>query len=201
MPVALGETVYSPPAPQYPPRKRWTREECEAYQRAGFWDGQHYELINGELINKLPKHLPHTLGIRRLVEILRRVFGIDPVLQETSIEVAAEDLRTNEPEPDVIVLKRSPSEIRAKEPAPADIALVAEVSDTTLEHDSTVKAALYARAGIPEYWVLDLNGRRLIVHRDPRGSVYKSVSAYAENEIVVPLTAPDRGIPVSDLFA
>jgi len=201
MPVALGETSYSPPAPQCPPRKRWTREECEAYQRAGFWDGQHYELINGELINKVPKYLPHTLGIRRLVDALRRVFGADPVLWETSIEVAAEDLRTNEPEPDVIVLNRSPSEISGKEPATVDIVLVAEVSDTTLEHDTTVKATLYARAGIPEYWVLDLNGRRLIVHRNPSGSVYKSVSAYAENETVAPLTAPDRIISVSDLFA
>ena len=198
--MALGETSYSPPAPQYPPRKRWTREECEAYQRAGFWDGQHYELINGELINK-PKHLPHTLGIRRLVETLRRVFGLDPVLQETSIEVAAEDLRPNEPEPDIIVLRRSTSEIPSKEPAVADIALVAEVSDTTLEHHTAVKAALCARAGIPEYWVSDLNGRRLIVYRDPSGSVYKSLSAYGEAEVVAPSTAPDRVIPVSDLFA
>jgi Uma2 family endonuclease len=65
---------------------------------------------------------------------------------------------------------------------------------------STIKAALYARAGIAEYWALDLNGRRLIVHRDPRGSVYKSVVAYSEQERVAPLSASESEVLVADLL-
>jgi Uma2 family endonuclease len=62
-------------------------------------------------------------------------------------------------------------------------------------------AALYARTGIPEYWALDLNGRRLIVHREPGGSVYKSVIAYSEQERLAPLAAPEREVLVADLLA
>src|SRR6266478_1280110 len=123
MPVVLGETVYTPPVPQNPPWKRWTREECEAFEQAGLWAGQHFELIEGELINKMGKHLPHTLALKRVVEILRQLFGLDMVLQETSIDVAPEDHSTSEPEPDAIVLKRSPAELRGVEPEAADVAL------------------------------------------------------------------------------
>src|SRR5215469_4566229 len=107
MPVALGETTYTPPAPQFPPRKPWTREEVEACERAGLWEGQHYELVAGELINKMPTYLRHALGVRRAVQLLQQIFGWDLVLQEASIDVAPQDHATSEPRPDVIVLKRS----------------------------------------------------------------------------------------------
>jgi Uma2 family endonuclease len=200
MPVVLGESVYTPPVPQFPPRKRWTREECETFEQAGLWAGQHFELIEGELINKTGKHLPHTLALKRVVEILRQVFGWDAVLQETSIDVAREDHSTSEPEPDAIVLKRSPAEIRGVEPEASDVALAVEIADTTLNFDRTTKAALYARAMIAEYWVLDLKGRRLIVHGNPSGGVYKSVVAYSEQERFTPLGAPGRELAVADLL-
>ena len=200
MPVVLRETVYSPPVPQCPPRKRWTREECQIFEGSDVWAGQHFELIEGELINKMGKHLPHTLGLRRVVEVLRQVFGFDLVVQETTIGVAPKDHATSEPEPDAIVLKRSPSEIRGVEPEAGDIILLVEVADTTLSFDITAKAALYARAQIADCWVLDLNGRSLIVHRDPAGGVYKSVIAYSEHERVAPLAAPERELPVVDFL-
>ena len=75
-----------------------------------------------------------------------------------------------------------------------------EVSDSTLRFDLTVKAALYARAGIIEYWVLDINGRRLIVHRDPTPTGYRSVVAYGESEKVTPLAAPDHELLVAAIF-
>jgi Uma2 family endonuclease len=201
MPVVLGETVYTPPAAKVPPRVPWTREEVEACIRAGLWEGQHYELVDGELINKLPKYLRHVRGVQRAFRALVEIFGWDFVLTEPSVDVAAEDHRTSEPEPDVVVLNRSASEIPGNEPEPPDIALFVEVSDTTLHHDLTTKAALYARAGIPEYWVLDLNARRLVVHREPAGGVYKAVVAYDEHERVAPLAAPGREIAIADLLS
>lgn len=197
----LRETVYTPPAAKVPPRVPWTREEVEACIRAGLWAGQHYELVDGELINKLPKYLRHVRSVQRAFRALVEIFGWDFVLTEPSVDVAAEDHRTSEPEPDVVVLNRSASEIPGNEPEPPDIALVVEVSDTTLHHDLTTKAALYARAGIPDYWVLDLNARRLVVHREPAKGVYKAVVAYDEHERVVPLAAPGREITVADLLA
>jgi len=197
MPVALGESTYTPPVPQTPPRKPWTREECEACERAGLWEGQHYELVQGELINKMGKKSPHVFGTRQTRHMLEQVFGWKRVVSEGPIDVAPEDNHTNEPEPDIYVL--SSEDFRGR-PKAHDLVLIVEVADTTLAFDTQIKAPLYARAGIPEYWVLDLNGRRLIVHRNPSGSVYKSVVAYSEKEGVSLLAAPDRQVPVADLL-
>jgi hypothetical protein len=143
MPVALGETVYTPPAPQFPPRKPWTREEYEACERAGLWEGQHYELVQGELINKIGKNRRHVWGSRHVSHILEAVFGWQRVIFEGPIDVAFEDHPTSEPEPDIYVLKTAG--FAGNEPTPAELVLIVEISDTTLTFDTTVKAALRAR--------------------------------------------------------
>jgi Uma2 family endonuclease len=80
------------------------------------------------------------------------------------------------------------------------LSLVVEIADSTLRFDLSVKALLYARAGIVEYWVVDLTGRQLIVHRDPDAGSYRSVAAYSEHERVAPLESPQHELLVSDLF-
>ena len=75
-----------------------------------------------------------------------------------------------------------------------------EISDSTLGFDLTVRAELYARAGIIEYWVVDFAARRLIVHRDPRAGLYRLVTAYAEQETVGPLVAPHSEFRVAEAF-
>lgn len=169
-----------------------------ACERAGLWEGQHYELVQGELINKMGKHSSHVFGTRQVRHILEAVFGWEKVFSEAPIDVAPEDHATSDPEPDIYVLEAGV--FSGEEPMPSELALVAEIADRTLDFDIKIKAPLYARAGIPEYWVLDLHGRRLIVHRNPSGSVYKSVVAYNEQERVSPLAAPDREISVADLL-
>ncbi len=81
-----------------------------------------------------------------------------------------------------------------------DIVLAVEVSDTTLSIDTTRKAGLYARAGIRDYWVLDVNGRRIIVHREPSGGIYQSIRAFGEDEPVTPLAARDASVRAADLL-
>jgi Uma2 family endonuclease len=78
--------------------------------------------------------------------------------------------------------------------------LAVEVSDATLGFDLSGKAALYARAGIVEYWALDINAHRMIVHRDPKLGKYVSAVAYSANESVASLTASRAWLPVKDLF-
>jgi Uma2 family endonuclease len=196
MPTAVTELL-----PQVsPPRKRWTREECDELAALGVFDQQRLELIEGELIDKMGKKRPHVTSVGLLLEWLGRVFGARFVLQEGPIDVAPEDDPTNEPEPDLIVLKRDLLQFSAGNPQPQDLQLVIEVSDSTLHFDLTTKARLYARAGIAEYWVLDIAGRCMIVHRGPGAGGYASVVAYSERDSVSPLAAPGSALRIADVF-
>ena len=199
MPVAVTiEPAAS--APLNPPRKRWTRAECEVLERSGLLVNEHLELIDGELINKMGKNRPHVNSIVLLIEWLSGVFGARFVIPESPIDVAPADNPTNEPEPDLIVTRLPIQAFQTANPEPKDVALLVEISDTTRAFDLSVKAALYARAGIVEYWVLDINGRRMVVHREPEAGVYRSVIAYGEEESVTPLAAPSAALRVGDVL-
>ena len=130
---------------------------------------------------------------------LQSIFGPLFALQDPTIDLHPAENSTNEPQPDVIVLNRSFRTLSGR-PTPAHVSLVAEVSDTSLSFDLKVKARLYARAGIAEYWVVDLNARRVIVHRRPEGGRYLDVVAYLADEMVETLGAPGVAIRVADLF-
>jgi len=187
---------------QNPPRKRWTRAECDRLEAAGIFDQQRVELIEGELIVKMSKNRPHVNTAALLTAWLIQIFGGLRVNAEAPIDVAPQDNPTNEPVPDLIVLTReyTASGFQSVSPQPRDLDLVVEIADTSLAFDLTVKAALYARAGIADYWVLDVPGRRLIVHRDPQGDRYSSVTTYAEQEGLAPLAAPDSSLQVQAVF-
>lgn len=199
MPTAVIESSESS-ALDTPPRKRWTRAECELLEPSGIWEQQHLELICGELISKMGKNRPHVDALTFVLGWLMEIFGKRFVNPEAPIDVAGPDNPINEPQPDVIVLARPPREIKTRNAQPADLRLVVEVSDSTLTFDLKVKAPLYARAGILEYWVVDIAGRRIIVHRDPADGAYRSIEAYSEEESVAPLAAPDRLLPVKSVF-
>jgi Uma2 family endonuclease len=187
------------PAQVDPPHKLWTRAEFEEVS-SSLLDGQRLELIQGELINKMGKKPPHRNSVALLLEWLAGVFGARFVLQEAPIDVAPEDNPSSEPEPDLVVLKQDIAHFKMKNPQPDDLHLVIEVSDSSLGFDLRTKASLYARAGIVEYWVLDVTGRRMIVHRDPQNGRYTSVVAYGADENVAPLAAPDSPLRVRDAF-
>jgi Uma2 family endonuclease len=178
----------------------WTRADCAALEASGQWDQQKLELVDGRLISKLGKKRPHVNAVVLLAAWLAQIFGFQYVNHAAPIDVAPEDNPTNEPEPDLIVLTRKSSHFLSGNPRPEDLRLVVEIADSSLTFDLTTKAALYARAGIVEYWVLDVAGRRLIVHRDAKASGYASIIAYSEHESVAPLAAPQAEFHVADAF-
>ena len=114
MPVAITEL----PASLDPPRKLWTRAEYDALASSGVLDDQRLELIEGELINKTGKNRPHTNSIVLLREWLVAVFGSRRIQTKTPIDVAPEDNPTNEPEPDLSVLKREITHFKVDNPRP-----------------------------------------------------------------------------------
>jgi Uma2 family endonuclease len=111
----------------------------------------------------------------------------------------------NEPEPDIVVVPGTYRDYMPDHPSTA--ALVIEVSDTTLRFDLNKKAPIYARAQVPDYWVINLKDRLLHVHRDPTedpssasGYSYSKVIRLTASDIVSPLFAPAASIPVADLL-
>jgi Uma2 family endonuclease len=87
-----------------------------------------------------------------------------------------------------------------RRPLPEEVSLVIEVADTSLEFDTTVKAGLYAAAGIADYWVIDLVSRGVIVFRDPRSGAYETRSTHRGDELVSPLALPSAFLSPAELF-
>jgi Uma2 family endonuclease len=154
------------------------------------FEAEKLELVDGELISKMGKSRPHVKAFTLMHFWLLETFGKQFVNAEAPIDVNPADNVRNEPEPDLIVLKRESSSFDSN-PQPEDLELVVEIGDSMLRFDLTTKAALYAQAAIAEYWVLDVANRRLIAHRNPVSGKYSSVVAYGENEIIAPLAAPN----------
>ena len=182
-------------------RRKYTREDCRILAEAGQLELERYELIDGELIRKMPKSPLHSLAVYLVVEWLRGVFGPRYVLQEVSINLSPLLDITNELEPDAIVIRRQVGAFREVNADPADILLAVEVSVTTREFDLGAKAAKYASGGIVEYWVLDLSEMRIVVHRNPIGERYESIVAYFADEPVAPLAAEGAFVCLRDLVS
>lgn len=198
MPVAILRDQIEA-APSVIKRRIWTRRDCEVLEKAGVFEGRRYELINGELIDKMAMNPPHAVVLHLLVRWLNRVFGDAFIRAQMPIDVSPEDNPSSQPQPDACVTSRPVRTFMNAHPGPGDILLLVEVSDSTLAFDTTTKAELYARAGIADYWVLDVNNRRTYVHRLPRDGEYQSLTVYEADEPVSPVAAPDAQLLWSDL--
>ncbi|MBB6050825.1 Uma2 family endonuclease [Armatimonas rosea] len=188
-----------PPLPveQESRRAIWTRESVRRAASLGFFDPERYELFEGELIEKM-KNLPHTLVLTALLEWVAQYFPRH-WQSEAPIDVAEGENETNAPEPDLTIVTR-PLRGLGRFPTPVDIALVIEVADSTLRRDLGSKALRYARAGIREYWVVDIEGRKLHVHREPSGDTWGSVVVLEETQTLAPLTNPEAILALGELF-
>ena len=198
MPVLLSDMPESAVG-EVLPHKTWTRAELEILESTGLFEGRHYELIEGELIDKMGKNKRHVIGVNRTKQILDALFGVEYVYTEAPIDIAPSDNPKNEPEPDVYVLRRKLEDLPGN-PVFADLALVVEVADSSLRLDLNVKTRLYARAGIVEYWVLDVNNRKLHVLRQPENGQYNERIELGENESIAPLAKPGESIRIAQML-
>jgi Uma2 family endonuclease len=185
--------------PAVPRPKRWTREEYHHLGDSGLLPGR-YELIEGEILEKMPKNRPHVLALMLLAAWLEDVFGRSFVQKQDPVVIPSPDEFASEPEPDVAVTKRPAADYSSDSPQQDQLVLVGEISDSTLSYDLGRKALLYATGGVPEYWVLDLAGRRLLVHRMPSTEGYREVRIYLESDEVATLARPNASTSVASLL-
>jgi len=181
------------------PRKQFTREEVGRLLEAGFFAGERYELIDGDLIDKMGQNPPHAFVIGLVLKWLASFIEIGRIRVQLSMEASTEDRERSLPEPDFAVLVEDKLEYQRRHPRGDELVLVVEVSDTTVAFDLSRKAVLYARAGVPEYWVLDLVRRVLVAHRQSDGNQYKVSQMYSEHE-TISMEGRSEAVKVQDLL-
>ena len=183
--------------------RRWTRVEYERLIELGvFPSGERLELVDGLLDVREPQSARHAAGIRRVLAALREVLGPDWQI-DSQLPLALE--ATSEPEPDVSVVAADADHYREAHPSRA--LLIVEVADTSYRIDHDFKTSLYARARVPECWIVDLRRNVVEVHRHPQESEaapsgwrYARIETLRPPAIIAPLLVPATTIAVADLL-
>ena len=155
------------------------------------------ELIEGEILVMPPIGEDHFGHVNLLTRVFVLAFSNEAVVHiQNPVRLAP---RT-EPEPDVVLLRYREDDYRGKFPVPDDVLLLVEVADHSLGYDQSTKRMLYARAGIQEYWIVDLVHAELVVHRDPSRAKYRSVQRFKHGDTIAPLAFPGVLLAISDLL-
>lgn len=172
-----------PPEPVH----RFTPAEYRELTRLGILtEDDDQELLEGWIIPKMSKNPPHEVAIGLANRLFLRLLpdGWDVRIQSA---IATAD---SEPEPDLAVVRGTARDYRERHPGPADIALVIEVADSSLPRDRGLKARVYARAGLPVYWIVNLIDRTVEIHTEPAADAPRP--AYGR----VATVGPDGTIPL-----
>jgi Uma2 family endonuclease len=181
---------------------KWTRDEYYKMGEMGLFEGKHVELIEGEVIEMSPINEPHATSVTLVDDKLHEVFSKGWVIRIQAPLSLGEE---SDPQPDAAVVVGQARDFKAAHPTTA--ALVVEVADSLLAYDRKEKASLYAKAGLADYWILNLQNRQLEAHRRPQtdanaefGFSYAEVLIFEETDSVTPLSAPKAIIAVADLL-
>ena len=182
--------------------RRWKRVEYDRLVELGVFDGEPLELIGGDLVVAEPQYPYHSSGIG-VVEYAIRAALPPGWVTRTQAPVSLDD--ESEPEPDVAVVAGHPRDYRHEHPARP--VLVVEVAESSLTFDRRRKGSLYARAGIADYWIVNLVDRVLEIYRNPAPDpvafyawAYRSVTRHAPPVVATPLAFPSIEIAVADLL-
>lgn len=178
-----------------------TREEYYRQGDAAFFGDERVELLNGEVWQLPPQTPRHFTTAEAAGETLLSAFGPGFEVRRRGPLTLGND---TEPEPDIVVVPGSWRDYEHHHPTPAEVRLLVEVSDATLRKDRTTKAEDYARAGIADYWIVNLVHRQLEVFRDPltrpESALYRTTQILLPGDSLAPLFAPDAPVAVTDLL-
>lgn len=179
----------------------WTCKQFHMLGDMGVFEGARPMLIDGHLLEQGMMNPPHAKAMSKTHRRLQKVFELGWHLRGQSPLVFGLEL---DPMPDLAAIAGSEDDYADH---PTTAALVVEIADSSLKFDTTEKMSLYAAAMIPEYWVLDLTGRQLIVYRDPvadptapHGGTYRTALTVPATGSVNPLANPTASVAVADLL-
>lgn len=179
-------------------QRRITVDEYHRMIAAGILgEDEHVQLIAGTLVAMTPQGGPHARVIQRLNRLLVRAVGDELVVRPQLPLTLVDD---SEPEPDLAVVRAQDAESGERHPRTA--LFVVEVAGESLPLDRQAKAVLYARAGIPEYWIVNLGESTVEVRRepDPASGTYRTRTVARGGETLIAGTVPGLAVAVADLF-
>jgi Uma2 family endonuclease len=172
-------------------RHRITVQEFHRIVEAGvFGPEPRVELLEGIIVEKMSKNPPHILATDLIQHLMNRL--LPPGLFVSMGNPVTIEERDSEPEPDASVLRGQIRDYTGRTRTPSDAALVIEVADTSYAYDRHQKSITYAASGVPVYWILDLNRRRLEVHTVPVGQKAESPAYYSQSRIY----GQDEEVPI-----
>lgn len=179
------------------PRHRWTVAEYHRMVEVGLLnEDSRVELIDGEIIEMAPIGSEHAGHNNYLMSCLaHRLYGKAIVAGQNPVILGGYE----EPQPDIALLRWRNDYYRTAHPHAEDVLLIIEISDSTLRYDRDVKIPLYAKNGIPEVWLLDIQNRQLEIQREPINGIYQQRDCRRAGQIA-PILCPDAVIDLAELF-
>ena len=178
--------------------RKWTVKE---YHKLGemrfFYPEERVELLSGNIITISAKGTANTSATRRTANVLRDILENQVDVYYKS-PIALDD--NSEPEPDIALVRIDPFDYATHHPTPSEVYLIIEVADSSLTFDREIKAKAYARSGIADYWVLNVNNRQLHVFREPAVDGYQSELILGENGSISPLQFPTVNIAIQAML-
>ena len=179
--------------------RRFTLEEFHQMGQAGILsEDDRVELIEGEIVEMTPVGPPHAGIVARIANVIARLLSARVIVWvQNPIQLLA---LASELLPDVGLLRPRDDFYTRSHPGPGDILLLVEVMDTSVERDRRVKLPLYARAAIPEVWLVDLGAACIEVYREPAPDGYRGVAVRRRGETLAIAAFPEVALLVDDLL-
>ena len=193
-------TLTTMPAPTAPTitKRRFSVKEYYLMAEAGILSPRdRVELIDGEIVQMAPIGSYHAACVDTLSNLFKEMLGRRVIVRVQNPVRLGE---RSEPEPDVALLRPRADAYRDAHPGPDDVMLIVEVSHSTVEYDRDVKTPLYAEAGIPELWLVNLDEDHIDGLSDPDGAGYRTARRYARGERIAPALLPDAALDVSEIL-
>lgn len=179
-------------------KRRFTVTEYHQMAQAGILgEDDRVELIEGEIVEMTPIGARHASCVARLDHYLGRELGDAAVTWPQNPVRLGEH---SEPEPDLALLRPRADFYASGHPGPEDIFLLVEVADSSADPDRRVKVPLYARSGVPEVWLADLQQQTITIYRDPTPEGYRTVRVVRRGEGLTPGAFPDCALAVADIL-
>jgi Uma2 family endonuclease len=199
LPPAVPELGSIPSAGILSSLFRMTVDQYEDLVEAGVLDSQPVELIDGLLVRKMGKKPPHVIACEATRD---QLLPLIPRGWRLTIEAPVRIPVFDEPEPDLAIVRGTRDDYEDHHPGPADLGLLIEVSDTTLDRDRGEKRSAYARGGVSTYWIVNLVDRQLEIYTDPAPTGYRQERVLKPDEqVAVLIDGTEIGrIVVSDLL-